>query len=142
MNLTWWRKPPRRRPLQEIEDERQQEYRSTQGWNRYSVITVGPGSLEGPDGLWEGKWLWSGDRLTGIVKAIKEDTRPLPFGDAPGPRRFVWPEGATWTGSVPARPVYRVFIEKPWKYADLPRQYAGRCGRLVQGGLTPRSMFG
>ena len=136
------RKPAPRRPsLVELDAIERNLRFITQGHDRFNVITVGPGSLEGPDGLWVGKWLWSGERLTGIVKAIKENTRPLPPGIPAGPNQ-VWPEGADWHGSVPRQKVYRVFIERPWEYADLPRQHLPVPRPKIREGLTPRSMYG
>lgn len=99
-------KPPQRESLVAREARLREERTQTQGWDRFHVRTVGPSSLEGPDGFWEGKWLFAGDRLTGIVRAIKENDRPLPMVAG---------------GGVPK--VYRVSIEKPWRYADLPRQH-------------------
>lgn len=90
-------KPARRESLVARETRIRKERDQTQGWDRFHVRTVGPGSLKGPDGLWEGKWIFAGDRLIGIVRHIRPDT--------------LWP-----------RSYFRVFIERPWEYSDLPRQ--------------------
>ena len=91
------KKTPQRESLVAREARLRKEREQTQGWDRFHVRTVGPGSLEGPDGFWEGKWLFSGGRLTGVVRHIRPDTR--------------WPKS-----------LFRVFIERPWEDADLPRQ--------------------
>lgn len=118
-------KRPQRESLVARDARERKLRRDTQGHDRYEVRTVGPGSLKGVDALYEGKWLWAGNSLIGVVKTIRPVTRPLPFPDQVVPR-------------VPS--YFQVFIEKPWEYADLPRQYIDINMReirpFVRAGIT------